>query len=158
MHWWAARIITATPSGARLCWIVSPICAVSDSCTCSRRAKMSTTRASFDSPTTRLFGQIGHVGDAGERRDVVLAMAFEAHVAQQDHVAIAGDVLEGAGKFGGGILAVAAEPLLVGFDDALGRIGEPRARRIVAGPGEQRAHGVLGLLAGWLGRRRRSSV
>ena len=100
-------------------------------------------------------GQIGDVGDAGEGRDVVLAMAFEAHVAQQDHVAIAGDVLEGAGELGGGILAVAAEPLLVGLDDALGRIGEPRARRIVAGPGEQRAHGVLGLGAGGLGRRRR---
>ncbi len=99
--------------------MVSPICAVSDSCTCSRRAKMSTTRASFDSPTTRRSGTIGDVRDTGERRDMVLAMAFEAHVAQQDHVVIAGDVLEGAGKLGGGILAIAAEALLEGLDHAL---------------------------------------
>ena len=57
-------------------------------------------------------------------RDVVLAMAFQPHVAQQDHVVVAGDVLEGAGELGGGILAIAAEPLLVGLDDALGGIGQ----------------------------------
>ena len=62
---------------------------------------------------------VGDVRDAGERRDVVLAMALEAHVAQQDHVAIAGDVLEGAGELGRGILAIAAEALLEGLDDAL---------------------------------------
>ena len=50
------------------------------------------------------IGQICNVGDPGKGRDVVLAMALEAHVAQQDHVAIAGDVLEGAGELGGGIL------------------------------------------------------
>ncbi len=75
----------------------------------------------------------------------MLAVALQAHVAQQDHVAIAGDVLEGAGQLRGGVLVVAAEPLLVGFDDALWRICKARARRVVAGPGEQRADGVLGL-------------
>ena len=104
-----------------------------------------------DNPLVR---QIGDVRDAGERRDMVLAMAFEAHVAQQDHVVIAGHILEGAGELGGRIRAIAAEALLEGLDHALGGIGQPGARWVVTRPGEQRAHRLLSLFAGGQGRRR----
>ena len=50
MHMWLASITTATPSGCSASWMQSRIYTVSRSCTCRRRAKHSTTRATFDSP------------------------------------------------------------------------------------------------------------
>ncbi len=56
MHMWLASITTATPIGESASWMQSRICTVSRSCTCSRRAKLSTTRAIFERPVMRPSG------------------------------------------------------------------------------------------------------
>ena len=66
---------------------------------------------------------------------------------EHDHVVIAFDFLEGAGEKFFRILVVAGEPILKGAGDALGRIAQAFARRIVAGPVQKRADGVFRLLA-----------
>ncbi len=57
MQAWLASITTATPSGWRCSQLQSATCAVSRSCTCSRRAKPCSTRASLEMPTTRFLGR-----------------------------------------------------------------------------------------------------
>ena len=52
----SASIITATPRGLSPRSMACAICAVIASWVCSRRAKISTTRASFESPTAPPFG------------------------------------------------------------------------------------------------------
>ena len=51
-----ASITTATPIGAILSRIVSAICLVSRSCTCSRRLNTSTSRGILLSPITLVLG------------------------------------------------------------------------------------------------------
>ena len=51
-----ASMTTPTPLGWMTSWIVSAIWTVSRSCTCSRRANMSTRRGIFERPTTLPFG------------------------------------------------------------------------------------------------------
>ena len=46
-----------------------------------------------------------------------------------------------------GVLEISCEPFLVGADDAIGRAEQTLARGIVARPAQQRAHGLLRLLA-----------
>src|SRR5690606_26577044 len=57
MHMCSASIITATPRGFSVSLIAAEICAVMFSCVCRRRPNISTTRAIFDSPSTRPFGR-----------------------------------------------------------------------------------------------------
>jgi pimeloyl-ACP methyl ester carboxylesterase len=57
MHKWRASMTTATPWASNFRLSVSAICVVSRSCTCSRRAKASTTRGILLRPTTFLFGR-----------------------------------------------------------------------------------------------------
>ena len=56
MQKWAASITTPTPRGCSTSMIASAIWSVSRSCTCRRRAKMSTIRAAFDRPMMRPWG------------------------------------------------------------------------------------------------------
>ena len=51
MHMCIASITTATPRGCSTSLSVCAIWVVSRSCTCSRRANISTSRGSFESPT-----------------------------------------------------------------------------------------------------------
>ena len=52
MHWCTASIMTATPRGASASSMAPTIWEVMVSCVCKRLAKMSTTRASLEMPTT----------------------------------------------------------------------------------------------------------
>src|SRR6185312_14139747 len=69
--------------------------------------------------------QIGDMRLADDRRDMVLAMRFEADVLQYDHLVIAVDLAEGAMQLLDGVAAVAAEIFLVGAYDAVGRAAQP---------------------------------
>jgi len=93
------------------------------------------------------IGQVADVGLADDRRHMVLAMALELDVAQHDQLVVAGDLLEGALEVFARLVGIAAEPVAVGIDDALGRVQQSLARRVLAGPAQQRANGVLGLVA-----------
>ena len=91
-----------------------------------------------------------HVGDmrlAVERHHVVFAVRIELDVLDQDEVVIAAGLAEGAVEHLGRAGAVAFVDFLIGVDDALGRIEHAFARGVVAGKGDQGAHGGLGLLA-----------
>ena len=90
-----ASMTTATPLGWRCSQIASATCAVSRSCTCSRREKPWRTRASLLIPTTLLLRQIGDRRLADDRRHVVLAMRLERYVLQKDDLVIAADLFEG---------------------------------------------------------------
>ena len=76
--------------------MASAICAVIVSCVCRRLAKISTTRAILEMPTTASRRHVGDERLAEERRHVVLAMALDVDVLEHDHVVIALHVLEGA--------------------------------------------------------------
>jgi hypothetical protein len=78
---------------------------------------------------------------------VVLAVRLEADVAQQNHLVVTLDFLEGALEQVEGVDGVAGEELLVGLYDALRRAGQAFARRVVAGPADQCLHGLQRLLA-----------
>ena len=78
---------------------------------------------------------------------MVLAVGFEADVAQHDHLVVAVGLLEGSLQDFDGVLEISCEPFLVGADDAIGRAEQTLARGIVARPAQQRAHGLLRLLA-----------
>ncbi|MNE13941.1 hypothetical protein D3C80_1067960 [compost metagenome] len=100
-----------------------------------------------------LARQIGDIGLAQEGGHVVLAVALDLDVAQDDHVVIAGHVLEGARQLLARVGVIAVEPFAIGVDHALGRVDQARTLGIVAGPGDQGAHRFQRLLAaGALGR------
>ena len=82
---------------------------------------------------------------ADEGGDVVLAMGVEFDIAQHDEVVIAADILEGARQGLGGVFVIAAEKLAKGLGHAARRIQQAFAVGIIAGPGQQHAHGGLGL-------------
>src|SRR6185295_7330631 len=75
-------------------------------------------------------------------------MRHKADVAQDNHFVVAGDLLERAVQVLVGVLVIAREPLLVGAHDAGRCIQQSFAARIVAGPADERPHGLLGLGAG----------
>ena len=52
-----ASMITPTPRGLTAFWMASAICTVRRSCTCRRRAKMSTRRGILERPTTLPLGR-----------------------------------------------------------------------------------------------------
>ena len=74
-------------------------------------------------------------------------MRLDVDVAEHHHVLIALDFLEGAGEFLVGVDLVAFEEFLVGAHNAAGRVYQAFAIRVVASPGDQRAHGGFGFLA-----------
>ena len=89
---------------------------------------------------------VGDMRLAVERHHVVLAMRGKTDVADQHEIVVGFGLAERAGERIGGDFAIAAVKLVQGRDDALGRRGEPLARRIVAEIGDQRAHRGLRLL------------
>ena len=89
--------------------------------------------------------QVADMGAADDRRHVVFAERFEFDVAQHDHLVVAGHLLERAAQVVGRVDRVAGKPVAVRVDDALGRVAQALARRIFAGPAQQRAHRVFGL-------------
>jgi hypothetical protein len=58
------------------------------------------------------------MGAPEDWRHVVLAMGDETDIAQQHHLVISGNFLEGSLKQFLRVLTVAGEPLLIGADDA----------------------------------------
>src|SRR3546814_19348649 len=72
------------------------------------------------------------------RCHVVLAVGLEADVAQQHHLVVALDFLEGALQQVDGVHCVAVEELVEGLHYALRRASEALAQGIVAGPADQR--------------------
>ena len=84
----------------------------------------------------------------------MLAMGAEGDVAHQHEVVVLADLAEGAVEHLGGNFAVAAIELLIGVDHALGGLDQPFAIRMIAGKGDEGAHGRLRLLARGARRRR----
>ena len=74
-------------------------------------------------------------------------MALEADAAQHDHLIVAFGLLEGRRENLLGILVVATEIFLERLRDALGRVAQAIAVRIVSGPTQDRMHGRLDFLA-----------
>ena len=99
-------------------------------------------------PTTRFIGQIGDMNLADDRRDMVLAVRFEADVLQRDDLVVAVRLLESALQQRNRILVIAAEKFPVRADDPLRGAEQPLAARVVAGPADQRADRLHGLLSG----------
>ena len=95
--------------------------------------------------------QLGNPGDAACRQvpdmrlaqdgnDVVLAVRFEADVAQDDHLVVGGGLLERRRKQRDRIFVVSGEELLIGPHHAPGRACEAFAVGVVARPFDQRPH------------------
>jgi hypothetical protein len=78
---------------------------------------------------------------------MILAMAFETNILQDDHLVIAVGLFEGALQLLDWIDLVAGEIFLEGARHARRRAAQSFARRIVAGPAQQHAHRLLRLLA-----------
>src|SRR5207302_1223321 len=78
---------------------------------------------------------------ADDRRNVVLAMRFEADVLEDDHLVVTIDLVEGTLQQLDGIGFITAEEFLVGAHHAIRRAAQSLARRIVPGPSDERAYG-----------------
>ena len=74
-------------------------------------------------------GQVGDLSPAHDRGEVVLAVRDEADVPEQDDLVVAAGLVEGGAQDRDPVLAVAAEPLLVGAGDAAGRGAQAGAVR-----------------------------
>src|SRR3546814_18520142 len=72
---------------------------------------------------------------------------WSSDVCSSDLLVVTGNLLEGALQVFARIVGVAAEPVSVGVDHALGCVEQALASRIVASPAHQGTHRVLGLPA-----------
>ena len=97
-----------------------------------------------DHPPAR---QIGDMGAPDDGHHVMLAMGFEADVAQHHHLVIAVGFLEGALQEGDRIDFVSGEELLIGACHPPRGAEQALAIGVVAGPADQRAHRLERLLA-----------
>src|SRR5262249_57999801 len=88
--------------------------------------------------------EISYMRLADERDHVMFAMRMQLDIAQHYDVVITGDLVEGAGQHVEWALVVASEELVIGANDALWRLAQAFASRIVAGIGDQRADGFFG--------------
>ena len=99
--------------------------------------------------------QIGDRRLADDRRQVVLAMRLERDVLEQHDLVIAAHLLEGAAKVARRILAIADRIFAPGAGDARGRVQQPLAVGIVAGPADQGPHRLADVVRhrnlAWLG-------
>jgi len=100
-----------------------------------------------------LVRQIGDMRPADDRRDMMLAMALETDVLQDDHLVVAIGLFEGALELLDRIGLIAGEKFLVSACHATGRAAQALPRRIIAGPAQQNAHRLFGLFAGRPARR-----
>src|SRR5215210_3368010 len=87
MHAWLASMTTATPLGSRCSQMQSATCAVSRSCTCSRRKAVQHARQFADADDL-VARQISDRRLADDRRHVVLAMRLERDVLQQHDLVV----------------------------------------------------------------------
>jgi hypothetical protein len=76
---------------------------------------------------------------------MVLAVALEGDVADQNHLAIALDLLENPVEHAGGILGVSGVEFLEGFGDPRRCLRQTFPGRVVAGPADEGAHRSLRL-------------
>ncbi len=90
---------------------------------------------------------IGDPGAADDRRHVMFAVALETDAAQHDHLVIAFDLLEGLLQDRLGVLVVAAEILFERARHAGRRFLQAIARRVVAGPADDRLERFLDFAA-----------
>jgi hypothetical protein len=79
---------------------------------------------------------VGHPGPPDDRRNVVLAMAFEANVPKHDHFVVPFDLLEGLFQNLSRILTVAREKLLERSGHASGRFDRAVSVQIFGGPSD----------------------
>src|SRR5271156_4712157 len=84
-----------------------------------------------DDPPVR---NIADPGAPDDWRDVVLAMAFEGNAAQDDHLVVAVDLLEGLSEDLLRLDIIAAEVLAEGAHEPLGRFAKAVALGILADP------------------------
>ena len=119
----------------------SAICTVMRSCTCRRRAKCSTTRASLDRPDDPLARQVRDVGHADERDQVVLAEGVERDRPGDDELVVALIVGEGRGRE-----RLRREQLGVRLGHAQRRLAQPLGLRVDAERDQQLVHAVGGPL------------
>ena len=91
--------------------------------------------------------QVGDVGAADDRHHVVLAVALEADVAQQNDLVVVVHLGEGAAEQRHRVDGVAPEELLVGAHHAGRRVVQSFAGRVLARPAQQGAHRLLRLRA-----------
>ncbi len=103
---------TATPFGSRSSCSKSAICWVMRSCTCSRRAKISTSRGNLGKADHLSGWHVGHMHAAQERQHVMLAQAVKLDIADDHHLVIA-DIEQGSIDDLFRICAVAAEQFCV---------------------------------------------
>ena len=145
MHICSASIITATPRGLSTSWMTPAICAVMRLLRLQAMGEDIDDAGNLGQADDLAVRQIADMRLADDRHHVVLAMRMELDVADDDEIVIAGDLLEGAAELFRRAHVVAVEHFEVGLGDALGRVDQALAVRIVAGPAQQRAHGRLGL-------------
>ena len=88
MHRCVASMTTRRRAAGSSRGCVSAIWFVSRSCTCSRRAKMSTSRGILLRPITLPLRDVGDVALAEERQQVMLAQAVEVDVLDDHHLVI----------------------------------------------------------------------
>src|SRR5579883_1462945 len=78
----------------------------------------------------------------------MLAMGLEGDIPEHDHLVVTADLLEGAAQVISRIGGVAREPVPIGRYDARRRIAHAFPSGVLARPAQQRAHCLLGRLAG----------
>src|SRR5690625_3051074 len=85
---------------------------------------------------------------ADDRRHVMLAEAFEADIAESNHLVISFDFLEGPLKHVDRVLIVARKPFSISADDAARRIEKPLAVGVITCPAEQGTNRLARLFLG----------
>jgi hypothetical protein len=87
--------------------------------------------------------EIGDRGLADDRCHVVFAVRLERDVLEQDHLVISAHFLEHARQVDGRIVAITLAIFLPRAGHAARSIDQPFACRIIAGPFDQGAYGLL---------------
>ena len=109
MHWCAASMTTPTPRGFSTSCKVSEICDVSASWICIPLGEHLDKARQLGNHDDAACGQVTDVRLAQDGNDVVLAVRFEADVAQDDHLVVGGGLLERRRKQRDRIFVVSGE-------------------------------------------------
>src|ERR1700741_2740238 len=88
------------------------------------------------------------MGPSNDRREVVLAVGLKRYVAQHDHFVIARNLVECSAEIVARLLGIAREPFFIGAGDASRGSLQSLTIRVVAGPANEGADGILGLGTG----------
>ena len=117
--------MTATPRGCSADWIQFATCAVRVSCVCSQRAWNRGPRQALKCQP-RADAADSDMCHTNDRHHMMLAMAFNADLAQHHHVVIAFDFFENTRQEGSRVF-VALSRILPCADDARQYVAIPRA-------------------------------